>query len=122
MQTTSHPIDPVDRNHALTNVVEMEAKLHEILNQMSTTDSKKSIVHFSPLAWLIVHGYIPRDSDFTMTNGKPKLTSSLENFIWRQDIGNKPGWEFRHVKHLTGLFHSHLYHFLGQFWLPHKLE
>ena len=39
--TTSLPIDPVDRQYALTDVVKIEAKFLEKLNQMSMIDTKK---------------------------------------------------------------------------------
>ena len=71
--TTSLPIDPVDRQYALTDVVKIEAKFLEKLNQMSMIDTKKNIIHFNAHAWLIVNGYIPRAEDYTRIDGKPIL-------------------------------------------------
>ena len=64
MQTTSLPIDPVDRQHALTKVVGMEANMLDKISQLSMIDAKKQIVHRNTLAWLITNGYIPQGSDY----------------------------------------------------------
>ena len=50
MQTTSLPIDPVDRQHALTEVVEMEGKMLDKISQLSMIDAQKQIVHCNSLA------------------------------------------------------------------------
>ena len=80
MQTTSLPIDPVDRQHALTDVVEMEAKMLDKISQLSMIDSKKQIVHCNAFAWMIINGYIPRASDYTTTNGVPRLNFKAGDF------------------------------------------
>ena len=80
MQTTSLPIDPVDRQHALTKVVEMEANMLDKMNQLSMIDAKKQIVHCNTLAWLITNGYIPQGSDYVMANGVPKLDFKAGDF------------------------------------------
>ena len=88
--TTSLPIDPVDRQYALTDVVKTEAKFLENLNQMSMQDTKKNIIHFNAHAWLIVNGYIPRAEDYIRVDGKPILQFKPGDFYmsgrhWAKD-------------------------------------
>ena len=80
MQARSLAIDPVDRQHALTKAVGMEANILDKIRQLSIIDAKKHIVHRNTLAWLITNGYIPQGSDYVMANGVPILGFKAGDF------------------------------------------
>ena len=97
MQTTSLPIDPVDRQHALTKAVGMEANILDKIRQLSIIDAKKRILHRSTLAWLITNGYIPQGSDYVMANGVPKALPSESSSGLSAAL---PGWAQPPSSHL----------------------
>ena len=83
MQTTSLPMNPiesVDHQHALTDVVKIEAKLLEKLDQKSMQDAKKNIIRCNYISWLIIKECIPRLEDYTVVNGISTLNFNPGDF------------------------------------------
>jgi hypothetical protein len=78
--TTSLPIDTVDRQYPLTDVVRTEAKFLKKISRMSMVDERKNITHFNAHAWLIVNGYIPRAEDYIRANEKSTLNFKPGDF------------------------------------------
>ena len=89
MQTTPRAplIDPTDTNILLTHVLDTEQKFSDAIMQKSFVDEKREIVYLRPMAWLIWNGYIPKDSEWILNNGKRILDmyicTCLQD-IWRE--------------------------------------
>ena len=79
MQTTPRAplIDPTDTNILLTHVLDTEQKFSDAVMQKSFVDEKREIIYVRPMAWLIWNGYIPKDSEWILNDGKRILDGWL---------------------------------------------
>ena len=86
--TSSSLIDPTDSNVTLTDMLDTEQKFLETCKQKSFQDEKRDLVYVKPIAWMILNGYLPRNDEWSIINGKRKL----ENW--------KPGHMYLNTRYL----------------------
>ena len=84
MQTTPRApvIDPTDSNILLTDVLDTEQKFSDAIMQKSFVDEKREIVYVRSIAWLIWNGYLPKDQESILNNGKRTLDGWLPGHMY----------------------------------------
>lgn len=86
--TSSSLIDPTDSNIPLTDVLDTEQRFSDAIKQKSFLDEKRALIYTRPAGWLIFNGYLPREHEWTLVNGKCKFDN------W------KPGDMYLYTRHL----------------------
>ena len=77
--TTSSVIDPTHSNILLTPVLETEQKFSDAIKQKSFPDEKREIIYIRAADWLMLNGYLSKDSEWRSSMGSADVGNRVDS-------------------------------------------